>query len=65
MSSKELDGTTYVETYNLNDLSDKDSYQNVLNCYDVIRDEFMYDKFNNPLITVWYVKDDEEDILEM
>jgi hypothetical protein len=48
-----------VEVFNLSEDADKTLYQNILKedrkeNLTIVRDEFSYDRQNNPTITVWY-----------
>jgi len=58
--SPKINGKQEVETFNLGIYEGKMSYEDILNSAVILRDEFIYDKKSgNPLITVWYIKEDE------
>ena len=51
-----LDGVQHVDRFDLDEPSEKASYEGIINSYQVLRDEFNYDKkTGRPIITVWYL----------
>ncbi len=51
-------GISKVKKYNLDKEDEKEEYESILNnpkCV-VTKDQFAYDKFGRPLITVWYIE---------
>jgi len=51
------DGAAKVETYRLGDSGDKVLYENILNNFNILKEEFIYDKQGSPIVTVWYIDD--------
>lgn len=48
-----------VESFDLTDLQQKSKYEQILNTYQKIREEFAYVGRNGiPTVTIWYVKED-------
>lgn len=48
-----------VETFDLSNLADKAIYEDIINRYEVVEQNFSYMKDGTPKITVWYVFDDD------
>jgi hypothetical protein len=48
-----------VQTFNLNDLADKSIYEDILNRYEKIKEEFAYMKDGTPLVTIWYAEEED------
>ena len=48
-----------VNTFDLNDPSDKEKYEYILNTYDVVKEEFDYMRDGTPKVTVWYIVSDD------
>jgi hypothetical protein len=49
-----------VESFDLSDLDQKKKYEQIINTYQVIREEFAYVMKNGvPVITVWYILEED------
>lgn len=59
--SHDVEGKRCVEKFNLDNTENRNAYENIINSCRIIRDEFAYDrKTGSPVITVWYIEDDED-----
>lgn len=52
-------GKFKVKKYNLDSPEEKEEYEEILNDpkkYYITKENFIYDKFGRPLITIWYTE---------